>query len=193
MTGEVMGDDMLSFGIEYEIVDESCDEAGCGGCTHQHRRQTGQATLTLVGRRDLIQQAAASVFPHLASVLNPPKATATPTGTCAACGASSADGIPIHAGRCPECIADDWQPAVMRSDPRERALSATQLDALPRSSTVVAGGFPDDLRNERIEWIKLPTGRWQSPMSEVVGGKPGVSATWLATNRAPTPLDMPAP
>lgn len=59
MTGD------LAFNINYPVVEISCLDAGCmgKGCNAVHRRHTGEATLTVVGSIQRIQQIASEIIP----------------------------------------------------------------------------------------------------------------------------------
>ena len=67
----------LAFHLQYHFKEITCEEAGCE-VDHEdhivHRTNSGEATLTLAGPSHLIREAAAAVFPSLATVFNPPKA-----------------------------------------------------------------------------------------------------------------------
>lgn len=66
----------LAFHVQYHRRVISCHEAGHDPpeCGWTHSVATGEATLTLAGPAQLIREAAALVFPHLATVFNPPPA-----------------------------------------------------------------------------------------------------------------------
>lgn len=55
----------LAFNINYPVVEISCLDAGCmgKGCNAVHRRHTGEATLTVVGSIQRIQQIASEIIP----------------------------------------------------------------------------------------------------------------------------------
>lgn len=58
----------LAFNINYAFVEINCAEAGCTkailrGCGAVHRRHTGDATLTVVGSIQQIQQIASEIIP----------------------------------------------------------------------------------------------------------------------------------
>lgn len=144
MTGD------LAFNINYPVVEISCLDAGCmgKGCSAVHRRHTGDATLTVVGSIQAIQQIASEVIPGWPVTPEAPMPAADPT------------------------------------------LTSTELDAMGPGCTVMAGGFADGARNERHEWWKLETGRWDSRSTYacLTDGKAGVSSIWLAHNRQPKRL-----
>lgn len=56
----------LAFNINYPVVEINCIEAGCPkpwSCNAVHRRHTGDATLTVVGSIQRIQQIASEIIP----------------------------------------------------------------------------------------------------------------------------------
>lgn len=138
-----MSDEALAFNINYPVVETGCAEAGCDGCRAVHRRHTGDATLTVVGTIQAIQQIASEIIP----------------------------GWPVNPGS-------------------TATLTSAELDAVEPGFTVMAGGFADGARNERHEWWKLDTGRWDSRSTYAcrTNGEPGVSSAWLANNRQPKRL-----
>lgn len=189
--------DLLAFHVQYGLKEIGCAEAGCD-VEHEehivHRTHSGEATLTLAGPAQLIREAAALVFPDLAKVFNPPPAEQPmaevhrshrlgapgpfDSRRCERCGhvVVSANGTtPMGAAQCPIGVtAED-----------RKALSATVLDAMLPGMAVIAGGFPDHLRNEPVLWVKLHSGRWETARQERIDDNPGVSSTWLANNRHP--------
>lgn len=66
-----------------------------------------------------------------------------------------------------------------------KALSSAELDAMGSGDQVRAGAFSDHLRNERVLWVKLHNGRWETARQERVDDNAGVSSIWLANNRHP--------
>lgn len=184
MTGD------LAFNINYPVVEISCKEAECSRpwpCGAMHRRHTGEATLTVVGSIQRIQQIASEIIPGwpVTSEAPPPAAQGL---TCVACGASSKDvAIELSSTRCSECVRNGWTPLQPSPSPM---LTSRELDAMKPGDRVSAGGFADGARNERHEWWKLMDGRWDSRSSYgcSIDGKDGVSSIWLAHNREPKRL-----
>lgn len=164
----------LAFHVQYGLKEVTCAEAGCDVV---HRTHSGEATLTLAGPAQLIREAAALVFPGLAKVFNPPSAMID----CKTCGANV---TPTKVGddRCPDCIRERWEPLPLEGG---KALSAGELDCLAPGMRVIAGAFPDEQRLNRILWVKLHSGRWETARQERVDDNAGVSSIWLANNRHP--------
>lgn len=105
------------------------------------------------------------------------------TDQCVTCGAAFEVSAAAGAMRCPECVAGGWFP---EGGARKKTLSAAELDALSPAMTVTAGAFADGRRTERVRWVKLHSGRWQTAQRESVDNNAGVSSIWLAANRRPT-------
>lgn len=174
----------LAFNINYPVVEISCKEAKCSRpwpCGAMHRRHTGEATLTVVGSIQRIQQIASEIIPGWPVTSEAPPADAALT--CTACGAE----IDFDGSRCSECVRNGWTSEV---PPPDRTLTSRELDAMKPGETVMAGGFADGARSERHEWWKLANGRWDSRSSYGcrIDGKDGVSSIWLAHNREPKRL-----
>lgn len=178
-----MSSGSFAFNLSYGFREVDCATAQCyrPNCRAIHRRQSGDATLTISGPADDVQRVAAQVIPGWPE----PSRRQTPR-ICAACGAELRDEW--SATRCQDCIDNGWTPLDPPPSGRESVLTVRELEALPVGGAVYAGAFGDAERDRRVRWMKLLSGRWQIvyPEEQVkVDDSPGVSATWLANNRRP--------
>ncbi len=137
---------------------------------------SGDAVLTVSGSREVVTEIASRVLPGRPDT---PPSSASPS-LCVACGGElTYRRISEGTDRCAACESEGWTPL------ERPTLTTEQLNAMAATLRVFAGGFRDSQRSRRESWVKLHNGRWTSPLGERVGGKPGVSAEWLATNRRP--------